>query len=65
MKQKSFDEALRRIEITGDLNRHAAEALYLEIRRLARRYGVDIKEFRIEKVTGETVGPGEGKETAG
>ena len=54
----------RRIEISGDLNRHAAEALYLEVRRLARRYGVDIKEFRIEKVTGET-GSGEGEETAG
>ncbi len=38
-----------RVEISGDLDRHAAEALRLEIRRMARRYGIDIKEIRIER----------------
>ncbi len=37
------------VEISGDLDRHAAEALRLEIRRMARRYGIDIKEIRIER----------------
>ncbi len=57
--------AVDRIEIRGDLDRHAAEALYLEIRRVARRYGLDIREFRVEKVTGQTGGSAKCKETGG
>lgn len=51
-REKATDssEAVPRIEITGIGDRHAAEALQLEIRRLAKRYGVDIKEIRIEEV---------------
>ena len=30
-------------------DRHAAEALQLEIRRLPRRYGIDIRDIRIEE----------------
>ncbi len=47
---KDRAEAVRRLEIIGTLDRHAVEALRLEIRRLSKRYGVDIKEFRIERV---------------
>lgn len=45
--------SVHRIEATADLDRHAAEALSLEIRRLARRHGVDIKELRIDRVADE------------
>ncbi len=47
--ERDAAEAIRCIEITGISDRHSAEALYLEIRRLARRYGIDIKDIRIEK----------------
>lgn len=53
-------DVVSRIEITGDLDRHAVEALRLEICRLAKRCGVEIKEFRIENVADESVGSGEG-----
>jgi hypothetical protein len=39
----------QRIEITGDMDRKAVEALQLEIRRLVRLYGVKITEVRIER----------------
>jgi hypothetical protein len=51
--EKDSTRAVRRIELTGDLDRHAAEALQLEIRRLAKRYGIEIEECRIEEA-GET-----------
>lgn len=37
---------VRRIELRGKLDRHAVEALHLEVRRLARRYGIEITAFR-------------------
>ncbi|MFQ5968777.1 MAG: hypothetical protein ACE5MI_14425 [Acidimicrobiia bacterium] len=37
------------MEITGRLTRSAAEALELEIRRLAKRYGAEVKVLRIER----------------
>jgi hypothetical protein len=40
-------ERLDRIEIVGDLDPHEAEALQLELRRLARRYGL-INDVQIE-----------------
>jgi hypothetical protein len=53
VREKDSTWVVRRIELTGDLDRHAAEALQLEIRRLAKRYGIEIEEFRIEEA-GET-----------
>lgn len=47
--ERDSAETIHCIEIAGISDRHAAEALYLEIRRLARRYGINIKEIRIEK----------------
>ncbi len=38
-----------RIDLSGKLDRHEAEALRLEARRLARRYGVEISDILVEK----------------
>ena len=32
-----------RLEISGMMDRHAAEALQMEARRLAKRYGIEIQ----------------------
>jgi hypothetical protein len=42
-------EPICRLEISGRMDRHAAEALQLELRRLAKRHGVDITEVRIDR----------------
>jgi len=38
-----------RVELSAELDRHALEALRLEIERLARRYGIEIAEIRVDK----------------
>lgn len=43
---KRAERALE-IEVPGDLDAHAAEALRLELRRLAKRYGAEIEEFHV------------------
>jgi len=45
-------ERTQHIEITANLGRQAFEALYLELRRLTKRYGAEIREFRVERVAG-------------
>ena len=45
-------ERTQHIEITATLGRQAFEALYLELRRLAKRHGAEIREFRVERVAG-------------
>lgn len=50
--ERDSARTVRRIELAGDLDRHAAEALQLEVRRLAKRHGIDIEEVRMEE-TGE------------
>jgi hypothetical protein len=47
--EKDRREAAHRIEITGTLDRHALEALQLEIRRLAKIHGVEIKGLQVER----------------
>ena len=42
-------ERVTRLEISGRMDRHAAEALQLEARRLAKRYGIDIRGIRLER----------------
>lgn len=42
---------VHRIEITGDLGRHAVEALQIEIRRLAKGHGIEISALRIERLS--------------
>jgi len=44
-------ELAARIEIVGELDPHDAEALQLELRRLAKRYGGAIDELSIETST--------------
>jgi predicted TIM-barrel fold metal-dependent hydrolase len=46
MTKKARPERIDRIRVVGELAPHDAEALELELRRLAKRYGV--KELRIE-----------------
>jgi type IV pilus biogenesis protein CpaD/CtpE len=41
------------LEITGEMDRHAAEALRLEILRLARGIGIEVDEIRIQKAAPE------------
>jgi hypothetical protein len=41
-------EVIERVEIVGVLDSHDVEALQLELRRLAKRYGVAIDELSIE-----------------
>lgn len=47
--ENDLHEVVHRLEIVGDLGRQDVEALELEIRRLAKRSGVEILELRIEK----------------
>lgn len=61
--QRKSRQMLRRVQVAGDLDRHAIEALYLEIRQLAKRYEVEVKGFRVEKVADEGGGSAE-EETA-
>jgi hypothetical protein len=44
------------LEISGDLDRYAAEVLRLEIRRLARRHQIEVREIRIEPAPEESEG---------
>ncbi len=48
--KKDSAEAGHRIEISGTLDRHAVEVLQLELRRLAKRYGLEIKGLRVERL---------------
>jgi hypothetical protein len=43
-----MEEVGGRIELKGTLDRQSAEALQLELRRLARRHGITIKSARVE-----------------
>lgn len=52
---KDRDEALQRFEITGEMDRAEAESLQLEVRRLAKRYGLDIQDLRIEEVVTDRI----------
>jgi hypothetical protein len=45
----SAGESLR---ISGELDRLTAEVLRLEIQRLARRYGFEITDFRVQPIEG-------------
>lgn len=42
-------ERTTRLEISGKMDRHGAEALQLEARRLAKRYGIDIEVIGPER----------------
>jgi hypothetical protein len=49
MREDVFDDQTGRLEeVLASLDRNAAESMRLEILRLARRYGVSIKELRFD-----------------
>ncbi len=48
MPKREPDEEITSIEITGNLDRQAVEAIRLEVRRLARRHSVEVRESRRE-----------------
>ena len=58
-------ETARRIEVTGELDRRTAEALALEIRRLARQHGVEVMSCRVLPATDDAGGTGEGAAVPG
>ena len=43
--------ATRRLEISGELDRYTAERLRLEVRALARRFGLDVTGVAVEPAT--------------
>ena len=51
MAKRKRPELAERVEIVGELDAHDAEALQLELRRLAKRYGGAIAELSIETST--------------
>jgi len=38
----------REIAVTGKLDKHGLEALRLEATRMAKRYGIDVRDIRVE-----------------
>jgi len=44
---KRSTQSIHRFELTAAADRHALEALQLEIRRLARRHGLEVTDVRI------------------
>jgi hypothetical protein len=48
------DDSRLEIEVGTPLGRAAAEALRLDLLRLARRYGATVERVRVEPVTTET-----------
>jgi hypothetical protein len=38
------------VELSGDLDRQTAEIIHLEIRRLAKRYGLTVRGLVVERV---------------
>jgi hypothetical protein len=47
---KRSTRSIHRFELTAAADRHALEALQLEIRRLARRHGFEVTDVRITDV---------------
>lgn len=58
-------ELKERIEITGTLSRQVIEAIYLEIRELAKRHGARVREFRIERAADAPIGARGDQENGG
>jgi hypothetical protein len=52
MIEAADDGELYELRLSGDLDRHAAEALRLEVRRLAKQHGLEVM-VRVEKVLAE------------
>ena len=44
------DDQIECLELTGELDAQSLEALRLELRRLAKQHGVDVSEFRVDRL---------------
>lgn len=51
------------LQITGEMDRHAVEALCLEIRRVAKQHGSGVRRFRIENADAASTGAHIARET--
>jgi type IV pilus biogenesis protein CpaD/CtpE len=52
--ENASPDDIERFEISGDLDRYSAEEVRLEVRRLLRQSGIEVKEIRVEpRVTDE------------
>jgi len=51
---RQYHPVIETIELKGDVGSHALEALQLELKRVARRCGLEVNEIRIETVA---IGP--------
>jgi hypothetical protein len=47
--ESGMSDEREELDLEGDLDAHEAEALRLEIKRLARRYGVEIESLEIRR----------------
>lgn len=52
MGERAAREGTHRIKVTAEMEAPGIEAFYLEMRRLARRHGVDVQRFRAERMPG-------------
>jgi len=43
------DDGIEEVEAIGELDAHTAEALRLQIRRLARRHGIELHDVTLER----------------
>jgi hypothetical protein len=43
------DDGMEELEATGELDAHTAEALRLQIRRLARQHGIELGEVTVRR----------------
>ncbi|MGH7322258.1 MAG: hypothetical protein ACRELA_21915, partial [Candidatus Rokuibacteriota bacterium] len=55
MDRADDDPLTHGIEFTVKLDRHALEALRLELRRLAARFGGEVTALRVERATDEPI----------
>jgi hypothetical protein len=52
MADDDVPSVINRLELSGDLSRHETEALLLELRHLARRHGLRMREVPDEEAKG-------------
>jgi Holliday junction resolvasome RuvABC ATP-dependent DNA helicase subunit len=46
--EEKADELVHRVTVVGDMDRYTAETLWLEVRRLAKHFQLEVRESRIE-----------------
>ena len=46
--EQEANESIRHVEVIGDMDRYMAETLWLEVRRLAKHFHIEVRKYRIE-----------------